>query len=39
MNLQENISRIREMMSVIKERILKGFKDNSQIQAFLDRID
>lgn len=28
-----------EFSSQIKERILKGFKDNSQIQAFLDRID
>jgi len=28
-----------EFSSEIKERILKGFKDNSQIQAFLDRID
>ena len=27
-----------EFSSQIKERILKGFKDNSQIQAFLDRI-
>jgi len=28
-----------EFSSEIKERILKGFKDNVQIQAFLDRID
>ena len=28
-----------EFSSEIKERILKGFKDNTQIQAFLDRID
>ena len=28
-----------EFPSQIKDRILKGFKDNSQIQAFLDRID
>ncbi len=28
-----------EFSSDIKERILKGFKDNSQIQAFLDKID
>lgn len=28
-----------EFSSEIKDRILKGFKDNAQIQAFLDRID
>ena len=28
-----------EFSSEIKERILKGFKDNTQIQVFLDRID